>query len=68
MGAHELRFRRDETTSLEVDVADLEDGSSSEWSEPRIVSAAVVEAGWRIVFTVADDVGNRWPLSMVVPS
>ncbi len=48
-------------------VVDLAAARASVWgSEPRIVSAASVAEGWRVVITVADDVGNRWPLSMVV--
>jgi len=35
-------------------------------SEPRIVSAHPVEEGWRVVLTVADAVGNRWPMAVVV--
>jgi len=50
-------------------VIDLAGARASVWgSEPRIVSASVIEAGWRIVLTVADDVGNRWPLSMEIPA
>lgn len=37
-------------------------------TEPRLVSAAAVAEGWRVVMTVADGVGNRWPLAVVVPS
>jgi hypothetical protein len=35
-------------------------------SEPRIVSAHPVQEGWRVVLTVADGVGNRWPMTVVV--
>jgi hypothetical protein len=35
-------------------------------TEPRLVSAQPVEEGWRVVLTVADDVGNRWPLAVRV--
>lgn len=35
-------------------------------SEPRVVSAHPVEEGWRVVITVADAVGNRWPMALVV--
>ena len=35
-------------------------------SEPRLVSAHRTGAGWRVVMTVADDVGNRWPLAIRV--
>lgn len=49
------------------EVVDLAAARASVWgSEPRIVSAAPLEAGWRVVLTVADAVGNRWPLSMIV--
>jgi len=35
-------------------------------SEPRIVSAHPVDGGWRVVLTVADGVGNRWPMAVVI--
>ena len=34
--------------------------------EPRIVSAHPVDGGWRVVVTVADGVGNRWPLALIL--
>ncbi len=37
-------------------------------TEPRLVSASAVAEGWRVVMTIADGVGNRWPLAIVVPS
>lgn len=49
------------------EVVDIAAARASVWgSEPRIVSASAVDEGWRVVLTVADGVGNRWPLSMVV--
>ena len=48
-------------------VVDIAGARASVWgSEPRIVSAASITGGWRVVITIADDVGNRWPLSMVI--
>lgn len=48
-------------------VVDIAAARASVWgTEPRIVSAASIAGGWRVVVTVADDVGNRWPLSMVI--
>ena len=39
----------------------------SSWgSEPRIVTAAETETGWRVVATVTDDLGHRWPVSVLV--
>lgn len=39
----------------------------SSWgSEPRIVTAAETETGWRVVVTVTDDLGHRWPVSVLV--
>jgi hypothetical protein len=35
-------------------------------TEPRLVSAAPGEDGWRVVLTLADEVGNRWPASVFV--
>lgn len=36
--------------------------------EPRLVEAARTDDGWRVVLTVADEVGNRWPAVVVVPA
>jgi hypothetical protein len=50
-----------------VEVVDRAAARASIWgSEPRIVSAAAIASGWRVVLTVADDVGNRWPLALIV--
>jgi hypothetical protein len=35
-------------------------------TEPRVVSAQQAEDGWRVVLTLADEVGNRWPASVFV--
>jgi len=35
-------------------------------TEPRVVSAARSDSGWRVVLTLADEVGNRWPASVLV--
>lgn len=35
-------------------------------SEPRIVTAAETDTGWRVVATVMDGLGHRWPVSVVV--
>lgn len=35
-------------------------------TEPRLVSAARGEGGWRVVLTLADEVGNRWPAAVFV--
>jgi hypothetical protein len=35
-------------------------------SEPRVVSAHQVDGGWRVVLTIADGVGNRWPMAVVI--
>jgi len=34
--------------------------------EPRLLSATRGEGGWRVVLTLADEVGNRWPASVFV--
>jgi len=48
-------------------VVDVAAARASAWgSEPRIVSAAEDGDGWRVLVTVADDVGNRWPLVVTV--
>ena len=35
-------------------------------SEPRLVVAQPVSEGWRVVLTMADEVGNRWPVTVRV--
>jgi hypothetical protein len=35
-------------------------------TEPRLIGAQPVEGGWRVVLTIADEVGNRWPVSVRV--
>jgi hypothetical protein len=50
-----------------MDVIDVASGRASVWgTDPRIVSTARIEGGWRVVATVVDAVGNRWPVSIVV--
>lgn len=50
-------------------VADAALAQVSGWGEqPRLVNAARTEAGWRVVLTVADEVGNRWPAVVMVPA
>ena len=59
----------EESADPPAEVVDLAAVRASAWgSEPRIVSASRIGAGWRVITTVADDVGNRWPLSIVVES
>ncbi len=31
-------------------------------SEPRLLAAYAEDGGWRVVLTLADEVGNRWPV------
>jgi hypothetical protein len=50
-----------------TDVVDVAAARASVWGmEPRIVSSARIDGGWRIITTIADDVGNRWPVSIIV--
>jgi hypothetical protein len=35
-------------------------------AEPRVVSAYRMVSDWRVVVTVADGAGNRWPLAVRV--
>ena len=35
-------------------------------TEPRLVAAYAGEAHWRVVLTLADEVGNRWPMAVWV--
>ena len=48
-------------------VADGALASVAGWGgEPRLVAAFAEEAGWRVVLTLADEVGNRWPVAVFV--
>jgi hypothetical protein len=48
-------------------VTDEATEKASLWgSEPRVVSSHPVDGGWRVVVTVADAVGNRWPMVVLV--
>lgn len=48
-------------------VIDRATSDASAWgTEPRLVSSHRTGAGWRLVVTVADGVGNRWPLAIRV--
>ena len=35
-------------------------------SDHRLVGASLVPRGWRVVLTAADEVGNRWPVALLV--
>ena len=35
-------------------------------TEPRLVVAQRVQGRWRVVLTLADEVGNRWPVTIMV--
>lgn len=57
----------DEMADPPTEVVDVAAARASVWgTEPRIVSASKTTGGWRVVTTVADAVGNRWPLSIIV--
>ena len=57
----------EETIDPPQDVVDIAAGRASAWgADPRISSAAQVGTGWRVVVTVADDAGNRWPLVVMI--
>lgn len=48
-------------------VVDTVSARASVWgSEPRILSAVHLDGDWRVVVSVADAVGLRWPLAMRV--
>jgi hypothetical protein len=48
-------------------VLDAAVAASAGWgTEPRLVGAQSGEAGWRVVLTLADEVGNRWPVMVSV--
>lgn len=57
----------EDTTPPPDGVADAALAAVAGWgTEPRLVSAARGEGGWRVVLTLADEVGNRWPTAVVV--
>ncbi|MDX1691074.1 MAG: hypothetical protein R3290_08645 [Acidimicrobiia bacterium] len=37
-------------------------------SEPRMLASQAVGDGWRVVLSVSDEVGNRWPLALTLDS
>lgn len=43
-------------------VAEAVERAAAWGSEPRVVSAHRLTVGWRVVVSVADGAGNRWPL------
>lgn len=45
-------------------VAVVEDEAALWGSDPQTISAVEVAGGWRVVVTVVDTAGNRWPLSL----
>jgi hypothetical protein len=48
-------------------VLDAAAAASAGWgTEPRLVGAQSGESGWRVVLTLADEVGNRWPVVVSV--
>jgi hypothetical protein len=48
-------------------VADDALASVAGWgSEPRLVASYAEAAGWRVVLTLADEVGNRWPVAVFI--
>jgi len=47
-------------------LAVVEDEADGWGSDPKVISAVRAAGGWRIVVTVADAAGNRWPLSLWV--
>ena len=50
-----------------AEVVDEASTRASLWgSEPRIVSARHLDGEWRIVVTIADAVGSRWPFALRV--
>ncbi len=50
------------------DVADRAVALALEWgSDPLVLGATLEEEGWRVVLTVADEIGSRWPVVVRVP-
>lgn len=44
--------------------AQVEERAAGWGSDPQVVSAVQAAGGWRVVVTVADTAGNRWPLAI----
>ncbi len=56
-----------EEASPPQEIVDQVSTRASLWgTEPRIVSARHLDGEWRVVVTIADGVGARWPLAMRV--
>jgi len=54
-----------EEATLPQEIVDLVSTRASLWgSEPRIVSARHLDGEWRVVVTIADAVGARWPFAL----
>jgi hypothetical protein len=50
-------------------VLDAAVAAAGAWGvEPRLVTAHQAETGWRVILTLADEVGNRWPVALFVES
>jgi hypothetical protein len=48
-------------------VLDAAVSTAGTWGvEPRLVSVHRAETGWRVILTLADEVGNRWPVVLFV--
>lgn len=48
-------------------VLDAAVAATAGWgTEPRLVGAQAGDAGWRVVLSLADEVGNRWPVAVRV--
>jgi hypothetical protein len=57
----------DETADPPAWVAEQALAAVAGWGEePRVVGAQADEAGWRVVLSLADEVGNRWPVAVRV--
>ena len=56
-----------ETVEAPQWVLDAAGAASAGWgTEPRLVGAQSGDSGWRVVLTLADEVGNRWPVVVLV--
>jgi len=54
-----------EEATLPQEIVDLVSTRASLWgAEPRIVSARHLDGEWRVVVTIADAVGARWPFAL----
>ena len=57
----------EESVDPPQEIVDIAAARASVWgTEPRILAATPVDEGWRVIVTVVDGVGIRWPLVVTI--